>query len=351
MTTALIDYTKRAGNSPVPSSYVEPKLEVPSISETFAINLQATVRTFYTDCSEFQPYYNSQYQYPIASFRADNGDRLDNKAAGNWSYLKGALASGKVRVAEAYVVYKPGQIGATMQRIKQLFGAQVPTNRLVVKIDMESGSDFAGPGDHSPEANQLAADLAAYLGSWQRVVGYGNKYDFQACWPGIDARIKKATAAYGTEDPGTYSWQYYGGLNYSTLAGFPREAAPFGGWVDLNVISRSISQIETDYGIVAPPAKDWFDMATAADLAKAVSAGTTNVNEHIKAWGAVRFVRFPSAKKNPTAIYVWDGSSLLWLTPADWKALGTPNTGVWNLPTTGNIYKCPIVSGTPDPRK
>lgn len=62
------------------------------------------------------------------------------------------------------------------------------------------------------------------------------------------------------------------------------------------------------------------------------------------------FVRFPDGK-TPNAIYAFDGSCLLWLTPTDYAALGKPAYREIRPARDSNIYKAPVAAGTPDPRK
>lgn len=204
--------------------------------------------TFFSDISEFQPVVSNSYKYPLLSFRADNGWRTDSHAHANWSHAK---ARSDIKVVIAYVVYIPGQLDAVMARLKALFGTRCPA-KLVLMIDMESGEGFAGSGNHSSGGNAWLDEFAKYTGSRNRVIAYANHYDFQTNWPQIHSWTRKITAGYGYSDPGSYGWQYFGGMKqFGSPAGYPRSAAPFGSWVDMNVIHKSISQIEKDFGLVA----------------------------------------------------------------------------------------------------
>jgi hypothetical protein len=150
-------------------------------------------------------------------------------------------------------VFKPGQVNATMKRLVDFFGQSAP-HKLVVMIDMESGSGFAGPGDHSVGANALANALAVWLGDKRRVLGYANGNDWSLCWSFAPAWMKRVQASYGTQDPGAYAWQYYGGdARWPSPAGYPRSCPPFGANVDMNVIHKPIAQIAADFGLAPTP--------------------------------------------------------------------------------------------------
>jgi len=145
-------------------------------------------------------------------------------------------------------VFRPGQGHAIFDRVKTFFGGKAPA-KLAVMIDMESGDQFAGPGDHSSGANELAELFAIWLGSRKRVIGYANGGDWANNWPTRPSWLKRFTAAYGTHDPGTFGWQYYGATSDPTLTGYPRSCPPFGSNVDMNVIHQPIGDIVTAFGL------------------------------------------------------------------------------------------------------
>jgi hypothetical protein len=216
--------------------------------------------TFFVDISRWQSPVTSAYPYPILSFRADSGGSTDGNAAANWAYCK---ASAGIKVAIGYVVFIPGKRAAILQRVRNLFGPA--PGKLVLMIDMESGTGFAGPGDHSTEANALLNDFAGYLGSRDRVIGYANSSDWSHGWPAAPSWLKRITAAYGTRDPGTFGWQYYGGVaTYPSPAGYPRSCPPFGSNVDMNVIHQPIADIVAALGLGTTPAAE--DTLSAAEV-------------------------------------------------------------------------------------
>lgn len=197
--------------------------------------------TFYADISSWQAPADDTYPYPVLAFRADDGVGPDSHAAHNWQHCQQ-----KGLIAVAYVVFKPGHVAPIVNRLKQMFGPHPA--RLAVMVDMESGAEFAGPGNHSLEANQMVAELGAWLGP-DAVLGYANAPDWAALWPDRPAGLKRIVAHYGAGAPnGAYGWQYFGGVDNPTAVGFPRSCPPFGGNVDLNYINRTVAQIEADFG-------------------------------------------------------------------------------------------------------
>lgn len=226
--------------------------------EAFALATDlAAPATYRADWSEFQPVVTDAYAYATAEFRCFSGYRVDTKAKANWDILNAWLNIGRMRVVFTYPVFVPGQFNLMVSTMTNLFGKQSPTNRLVGVLDVESGTDFAGPGNHSAEANDWSAWLAAYTHTpvhFERGHGYANNPDYRECWPQILPVIPKHTAAYNAVNPGTFSWQYQGGNPaYPAPTGAPRSFAPFGTFVDGNVIYESLDTIEQLLGIANPP--------------------------------------------------------------------------------------------------
>lgn len=238
-------YRNRAANVPKPATYQD------FIDEQFdqiTHGLLATDHTFFADISEHQDLLTTAYPYAAVSLRAHNGTRVDYNVVENW-----AVAKQICQIVFVYVVFKPGQNNVIMTGLKQVFGNTCP-QIVVPMIDMESGEEFATPGNHSAEANQLAALLAAWTGSYDKIYAYANSFDYATNWPGIDSRIKKHTAGYGGSDPSPFGWQYYGGLvEYSSPAGYPRTCAPFGSYVDMNVINLSLAAVLSAFKVSNTP--------------------------------------------------------------------------------------------------
>lgn len=237
--------------------------------------------TFYLDISKYQPVITADYQYPILCFRADSGWETDPHAAANYT---AARKNPRVKLCIAYVVYLPGHNAQIMTRLKALFGAKCPPG-LAFMIDMESGAGFAGPGNHSTEANQLANELADYAGSMNRVIGYANTPDWAGCWPTHPSWLKRIVARYSSTPPSIsfYGWQYSDGSGrWGVPAGYPHPAN-----VDMNVIPRSIDQILTDFAVTpaatpAAPTGQEFTMDAEAKAAfAAVNTELTKISAQV----------------------------------------------------------------------
>lgn len=213
---------------------------------------------FWADISTYQPVVDGSYPYPVLGIRADTGSSTDAHAPANWAYVEAHPAH--IQVMPAYVVFKPGRSAAILARLKNLFGSQCPP-QVVPEIDMESGSGFAGPGDHSTEANDFIAALAVWAGDQDQTMGYANGADWADCWALPPTWMKKRLASYSSAPTpaGYYARQYYGALPYSVPAGYPTSCPPFGAYVDMNVIPRTITQIKSDFGIGDTVACDLTD--------------------------------------------------------------------------------------------
>lgn len=267
-----IDYALRAGNRAMPPDWRSPLPEVSHSRDQWEaflaghaeLSLGAAVRQFYADISEFQRPVNSHYPYPMLAFRADSGWRLDNNARLNKAYVD--AHPDHILVAPIYNVFIPGQTGAILKRLKGLFGSECPPPYCPM-TDMEQGAGFAGPGNHSSEVNDFVAELAAWS-SQARQIGYANAPDWSANWPSRPSWMKRSIALYssGPTPAGYYARQYYGALPYAVPAGYPTACAPFGSYVDMNVVPRSTGTIRDDFGL------DWLSMATKAEVQAACKA-------------------------------------------------------------------------------
>jgi|SRR5882757_774050 len=293
MTEPIVDYTQRAGARERPSIWVEPDESLNLFAHTRDEGMlyAATGQTFFADISIFQPLVNDSYPYPVLGFRADSGNSTDSNATGNWRYSDSH--PDHIRVVIAYVVFKPGQSDAIFKRLKNLFGSHCPP-QVVPEIDMESGPGFAGPGNHSSEANSFIATLAAWAGEQKQTQGYANQPDWAGSWPSHPSWMKRRLANYGSNPlkPGYYGVQYYGALPYPSPAGWPRTCAPFGSYVDMNMIPRTITQIEADYGIGE-------DVSTVDDFSQdALNQLTTLVDARINVHFGASAVNNPNAALN-----------------------------------------------------
>jgi hypothetical protein len=225
------------------------------------------VTVFLPDVSEFQDAVSNAYTRDWLSFRVCDGTYHDHKVGTNLPWSKKAASSGRLTGFIGYCVYRPGV--DTFGTYKAIVGAPHPKH--VAMIDVESWGG-AIRGDHSAAITALANQLAAWLGSKKRVIAYGNAGDLASIYPHRPSWLKVIVASYGPNRPslpGMIGWQYTdGSTRYGVPAGYPRSSAPFGA-CDHNAFDMTSAQLATTLGISG----DWFDMATEADLAKAVHDG------------------------------------------------------------------------------
>jgi hypothetical protein len=262
----LTKYYSRAVNQVKPPGYAE--LPDEHDHETFAAAFPrtASANTFLNDVSEFQPPVDSRYPYAAIDCRAHSGWRLDNNAVPNRNFLYGPK-NDHIRLKMWYGVAIENQLAVFKRDLINLLGKECPPFT-VFMVDMESGTGFAGPGNHSAMGNAYLEFLAEYSGSTRRVFPYANYPDFINCWPGLLnwARSRRWLAAYTSTEPSFahYGWQYGGGNpNWGSPAGYPRKNANFGSYVDYNVIHHTIDWLLQDMGFVKQDgpvvAKDWWD--------------------------------------------------------------------------------------------
>lgn len=223
----------------------------------------ATGWQFWADISEFQPPVDKTYPYATLAYRLDTGWRIDNHAKANHATSEKMKSIG-ARIG--YVVFIPGQTKAILQRLKNNFGNGDPG--IAIMDDMESGKDFAGPGNHSIEANDFHDELAAWTNNdMNRQLGYANAYDWASLWKVRPAGMKRVLADYeATIKSGYWAQQYVGGGNTPVPSGFPRACRPFGSWVDLNAKKTTVPAMLDELGL------DWLSMATQAQVKALVAA-------------------------------------------------------------------------------
>lgn len=214
--------------------------------------------TYYADWSYYQRVVTAAYPFAIACIRGHSGYMVDPNLRSNVAVLNGLR---RVKLVIVYVVYIPGRNAQILRELKGVLGAKCPHN-MAFRIDVETGGGFAGKGEHSVGANQLADLLAAYrMTAFTRddlprarkgVDGYGNHYDWRDAWSHAYSWIKRAVANYSYNPPTDvwYSWQYAGGdPRWGSPAGAPRDCPPFGSVIDMNLIPKRMDQILLDYGI------------------------------------------------------------------------------------------------------
>lgn len=177
--------------------------------------------TLFCDISEFQKVVTDAYPYRWLSMRSNDGTYRDAHFAQNHAWAK-ANATSRLDGFIAYVVYRPGVdwVGTLKSQVG------IPDARLVVMVDVESWSG-AIAGDHSADINAGVSEIASWLGSIDRVLGYGNVGDLNSIWPTRNLAANHLVVAdYGANPkyPGQLIHQYEDNASVQ----------PFGGPVDLN---------------------------------------------------------------------------------------------------------------------
>lgn len=185
-----------------------------------------------TDTSEFQgSYYTDAYGHRIASFRCMDGTSYtDKKFVGNLAWCEKAYKANQIDFFIIYFVYRVGAAGdfaAWRAKIGMLPAGAV------LMIDVESWSG-AISGNRSSDLNSLYGSMAGFAGSYNRVIGYGNKGDLAGLWPQRDSRCRVIVASYGTSwtfrsVAGAIGQQYSDGESkYGSPSGYPISSSPFG---------------------------------------------------------------------------------------------------------------------------
>jgi hypothetical protein len=229
----------------------------------------------WADISEYQKtLYTSDYAVDrdVLAIRAAHGNETDANVAENWRRIQPDLDSGALALLIVYVVYIPGTNDAVMARLGSVFGAD-PDPRLVWMVDVESGANYAGPGDHSVGANELCEKLVAWCGSPWRVIGYANGGDWENSWPTpppwMDRATQQIIADYrGVQPIGDWmGWQYTNG-QWPNQYGYPSSSPPFGA-CDHNVYTGAggLAGMLAGFGIgETPVTTTWLPGAKVVDL-------------------------------------------------------------------------------------
>lgn len=177
--------------------------------------------TLWCDVSEFQKPVDSSYPYRVLSIREGDGTYKDAHFTSNYNYCVGNIGS-HLDLFFVYVVYEPGV--DWVGNIERAVGT--PNSRMAVMVDVESWSGKI-KGDHSADINAGVSKLASWLGSLNRVVGYGNASDLNSLWPTkalAPNHIILANYVQNAAYPNKFAHQY------SDKGNVP----PFGSPVDMN---------------------------------------------------------------------------------------------------------------------
>jgi hypothetical protein len=195
--------------------------------------------TLWSDVSEFQVPVNNSYPYHFLCIRSNDGSYQDHHFVQNIAWCRSAVASGRMWGFMVYYFYRPGFDGAALLRSR----VGHPDAHMVAMIDVE-GAGGQVSGNQSGAINAQYNELAKWLGSSKRVVGYGNTSDLNALWPQKPSGIKLIIAAYGSNPsyPGKYAHQFTDKQNTS----------PFGPSDFNSADGMSASDLQKMYGFTAP---------------------------------------------------------------------------------------------------
>lgn len=183
--------------------------------------------TLFADVSEWQVPVDDSYPHPVLSIRVSDGTYQDRKFAQNYAWMRAALDSGKLAFGIIYTYVRPGNWQANAATVRQMIDANGGLHpRAALMLDVESGGNPGG--DQSGGINALYSDLADYVGSPARIIGYGNVSDLNTMWRTKPPGIRLIVAAYGSNPdyPGKVAHQYTDGQGYG--GGLPEGAPPFG---------------------------------------------------------------------------------------------------------------------------
>jgi hypothetical protein len=200
----------------------------------------ATVDTLWSDVSEFQVPVTNAYPYSFFALRSHDGAHNDLHFMSNVTWANQSIKSGKLWGYIVYYFYRPGFDGAAS--FKARIGPN-PNPRMVAMIDVESAGGQVS-GNQSVQIGREFGELAAYLGSPKRVIGYGNVSDLNALWPQKPSGVRLIVASYGSNPsyPGKFAHQF------SDTA----HTAPFGP-SDLNSADgMSAHDLQVMFGMTTP---------------------------------------------------------------------------------------------------
>lgn len=283
--------------------------------------------TLFADVSEFQPNVSAAYPYHFISFRSNDGTYQDHHFAANIAWAKAAVKANRISGFLVYFVWEPNW-QQTIATFKAMVGT--PDPKMAVMIDVESwGRIF---GNQSAGINGAREDLIRWLGGNRaRVIGYGNAGDLGSLWPTRgDAKIVLANYSSNPSFPGKIAHQFSDRYNIP----------PFGPCDVNSADGMSPEQFATALGLgtIPKPTPKPGPTPTPIPTPKA---------------GSMNYVRFPDDATNPhskDAVYATSGTALLWISLTDYRGLGSPPVSLIQPHTDSQIYKLPIVPGTPDPR-
>lgn len=185
--------------------------------------------TLFADVSEFQVPVSNAYTdagYQVLSIRSNDGTYRDHKFGVNYPWCVRAVGDGRLKFFMVYCYWRPNWQGTADTMMDMVKAAGGPHPQMVAMLDVESGGNPGG--DQSDGINRAYWQLANWLGSPKRVIGYANKGDFNAMWRTRPDGLRIIGAGYGANPnlPGQVAHQYTDGQGFG--GGLPEGAPPFG---------------------------------------------------------------------------------------------------------------------------
>jgi len=180
----------------------------------------------FADVSEFQRPVDDTYPYAILSLRSNDGTYQDHNFTQNYAWAVEAADAGTLVCFIVYAYWRPDWLD-TVNTLRQMVStAGGPHPKMITMLDVESGGNPGG--DQSDGINRAYWNLADWLSSTQRAIGYANKADFDTMWATRPAGLLMIGAGYGINPnlPGQIAHQYTNGQGYG--GGLPEGATPFG---------------------------------------------------------------------------------------------------------------------------
>lgn len=186
--------------------------------------------TLFADVSEFQTPVNNAYTdagYRVLSIRSNDGTHQDLNIGANYPWCVQAADDGRLTFFIVYCYWRANwaQTGQTL--IDTINGLGGPHPRMVVMLDVESGGNPGG--DESDPINRLYWQMADWLGTDARVIGYANLGDERTMWQLKPQHIPMILAGYGAnpDDASVFkvAHQYTDGTGYG--GGLPEGAPPW----------------------------------------------------------------------------------------------------------------------------
>nr|WP_228566439.1 hypothetical protein [Nocardia sp. SYP-A9097] len=184
------------------------------------------VDALFADVSEHQRAVDDSYPYRLFSLRSNDGTHRDERFFDNYSWAANAADTGRISCFTVYYYWRPNWLESVDTHKDMVTQAGGPHPRMISMLDVESGGNPGG--DQSDGINRSYWNLADWLGSVKRVIGYANSGDFFSMWPDRPEGLRVIGAGYGSNPnlPGQIAHQYTDGRGFG--GGLPEGAPPFG---------------------------------------------------------------------------------------------------------------------------